>query len=289
MVARAGGVSAVIESFVSSWSLFRDAYLSGCLIAALLGVIGVLIVARDHIFLGAAVSQASMLGLTVGLELGWSSAGWYEFDAFTSLLGSAFAIVGALITGSLRGLGGESREAVTGWVFCVGLSLSVLLVAHSPHGLEEVHRLVSSTIVGATLVDVELLTALTLVTASILVVGWRTLVLVTMDPEAASAAGVRVVWWDRALYVWLGLAIALAMRVSGLVFTFGFLVLPALVAKGTVREMRSMLWLAPVVAVVVAMMSFFIAHGYDLPPAHVAVAGLCGAVAVAWSLRSLRR
>ncbi len=278
----------MIEEFLSSWHLFRDAYVSGCLIAMLLGVIGVLIVARDQIFLGAAVSQASMLGLTIGLELGWSGAGWYEFDAVTSLLGSLFAVVGALVTASLRVPGGESREALTGWIFCVGLSGSVLLVAHSPHGLEEVHRLVSSTIVGATLVDVELLAVLAAGTVVALLLSWRTLVLVTMDPEAARAMGVRVEWWDRALYVWLGIAISLSLRVSGLVYTFGFLVLPALVAKSTMREMRSMLILAPAVAALVAITSFVVAHGYDLPPAHVAVAGLCASVALAWTVRSIR-
>lgn len=278
----------MIEEFLASWPLFRDAYLSGCLIAALLGVIGVLIVARDQIFLGAAVSQASMLGLTIGLELGWSGAGWYEFDAFTSFLGSLFAVAGALATASLRPPGGESREALTGWIFCVGMSLSVLLVAHSPHGLEEVHRLVSSTIVGATLIDVELFAVLLAVTVVALLRSWRTLVLVTMDPEAARAAGVRVDWWDRALYVWLGIAIAMSLRVSGLVYTFGFLVLPALIAKGVAREMRTMLVVAPCVALAVAVVSFVLAHHYDLPPAHVGVAGLCAVVLVAWGLRSLR-
>lgn len=279
----------MIEEFIASWPLFRDAYLSGCLIAVLLGVIGVLIVARDQIFLGAAVSQASMLGLTIGLELGWSGAGWYEFDAFTSFLGSLFAVAGALVTATLRTPGGESREALTGWIFCIGMSLSVLLVAHSPHGLEEVHRLVSSTIVGATLVDVEIFAVLVVLTIAALLRAWRVLVLVTMDPEAARAVGVRVEWWDRALYVWLGIAIALSLRVSGLVYTFGFLVLPALAAKGVAREMRTMLVVAPCVALLVSLASFVVAHHMDLPPAHVGVAGLCGTVLMAWVLRSGRR
>jgi len=278
----------VIAEFLSSWSLFGDAYISGCLIAALLGVIGVLVVARDQIFLGAAVSQASMLGLTIGLEVGWTGAGWYEFDAFTSILGGVFAIAGALVTASFRSSDAESREAVTGWLFCVGMSLSVLLVAHSPHGLEEVHRLVSSTLVGATRIDVDLLAMLAAITAIVLAVAWRTCILVIMDPEAAKAAGVRVDWWDRAMYIWLGIAIALSLRVSGLVYSFGFLVLPALVAKSVCREMRTMLLVAPGVALVIAAVSFVVAHSYDLPPAHVGVAGLCAAVLGAWSVRFAR-
>ena len=59
----------MIESFLDSWELFAHAYLSGWLIAAVLGLVGVSVVARDQIFLGAAVAQASVLGITVGIRL----------------------------------------------------------------------------------------------------------------------------------------------------------------------------------------------------------------------------
>jgi hypothetical protein len=60
----------MIAEFLSSWPLFHNAYLSGWLISVLLALIGVLVVARDQIFLGATVPQASALGIAVGMMFG---------------------------------------------------------------------------------------------------------------------------------------------------------------------------------------------------------------------------
>jgi ABC-type Mn2+/Zn2+ transport system permease subunit len=64
----------VIQEFLASWSLFGDAYLVGLASALVLGLLGVWVVARDQIFLGAAVSQASTLGVAVALWLGAAGA-----------------------------------------------------------------------------------------------------------------------------------------------------------------------------------------------------------------------
>jgi ABC-type Mn2+/Zn2+ transport system permease subunit len=279
----------MIAEFLDSWPLFHNTYISGWMIAILLSLVGVIVVARDQIFIGAAVSQASMLGLTSGMWVGrltaLSHSTWYQFDAFVSVFGGLFAVLGALVTGNA---GKESREAVTGWVFAFGMSLSVLLVSHSPHGMEEVHRLLASTLIGASAADAVLFTIMAAVTVLAVAVWSAPILLLVMDPEMARAAGVRVALWDRLMYVWLGVAVAFSLRVSGMVYTFGYLVLPALVAKNVCREARSMFLVAPAVALLTAQAAFVFAHAYDFPPAHVAVATLVVLVAAAWARQRLR-
>ena len=90
----------MIDSFVSSWPLFQNAYLSGWLIGILLSLIGVLVVARDQIFIGAAVSQASLLGIAIGI---WSGSllgpdSWWNSDLVHSLMGGLFAVLAAFLT-----------------------------------------------------------------------------------------------------------------------------------------------------------------------------------------------
>jgi ABC-type Mn2+/Zn2+ transport system permease subunit len=279
----------MIAEFLDSWSLFHNTYISGWMIAVLLSLVGVVVVARDQIFIGAAVAQASMLGLTSGMWVGrltaLSRSTWYQFDAFVSVFGGLFAVLGALVTGQAVHAGRESREAVTGWVFALGMSLSVLLVSHSPHGMEEVHRLLASTLIGASAADAVLFTAMAAATVLAVVLWSEPILLLVMDPEMARAAGLRVLLWDRLMYVWLGLAVAFSLRVSGMVYTFGYLVLPALVAKSVCREARSMFLVAPAVAFVTSLAAFVVAHAYDFPPAHVAVATLVVLVAVVWAWR----
>jgi ABC-type Mn2+/Zn2+ transport system permease subunit len=283
----------VIADFAGSWALFHNTYLVGWLISLLLALIGVLVVARDQIFIGAAVSQASTLGIAMALGIGaWASletAPWLRSDAFLSAMAVACSVIAALLTARSGDIGQESHEAITGWVFLVSASVSVLIVAHSPHGLDEIHRLLSSSIIGATRSDVWIFASLLVCTSLGIGLYHRSIMLFIMDPAMAAAVGVRVAWVSVLLSAWLGLAVGLSIRVAGMLYTFGCLVLPALVAKNLCRRVKPMFVVAPLVAVGTATLGFVLANHYDDPPAQMTVALLCLCVAVAWAIRRLRR
>jgi ABC-type Mn2+/Zn2+ transport system permease subunit len=278
----------VIGAFVDSWALFQNSYLAGWAIAYVLALVGVWVVARDQIFLGVAVAQASTLGVAAALWLGGVGAGALGGDAAAASLAVAASVVTALATVLRREGGRESAEAVTGWVFLVAASVPTLLLAGDPHGLEVVHQLLFSTLLGATRADLALFGALALATTAL---AWRhhaALRLLAIDPEIAPALGLRSRAWHAALAVWLGVAVGLSIRVSGTLFSFGCLVLPALVAKHLVRDVRALMLAAPAIGVAAAVAGFVLAHHWDTPPAHATVALLCAALALAWLRARLR-
>lgn len=287
----------MIEDFLASWELLGATYLSGVLLAGTLGLVGIWVVARDQIFLGAAISQASTLGVAIALWVGAAAGGQshgashmlhgLESEAGRSALSVAAAVATALlVSGREHGLR-TSGEAVTGWVFLVSSSVPILMVAKQPHGLETIQRLVFSTLLSATDVDLAIFAGLAVGT---LLLAWRfhdRLALLAIDPETAGAFGLQRRRWSAAVAVWLGLSVGLAIRTSGAVFTFGCLVLPGLFAKSVCRETRQVLFVAPALAVAAAAAGFFLAHGLDWPPAHTIVALLCGGVLAGWGLRWL--
>ena len=281
----------MIESFFSSWDLFHNTWLAGWLIGLALSFVGVLVVAKDQIFIGAAVSQASALGIALAMWtaslVGGGAAGWLVSDSGLSLMAVVFSMAAALVTSFAGAEVRESHEAVTGWIFLVSASVSVLVLSHSPHGLEEVHRLISSSIIGATDWDVRVFSALVAGSVLIIMLGNRVILLLTMDAPTASALGVRVGLWSAGLAVWLGLSVGLSIRVSGMLYTFGFLVLPALVAKNLCREVRPMFIVAPLVSLVAGVSGFVLADHWDFPPGQMTVALLAGMLPLAWGLRGL--
>ncbi len=266
----------MIAEFVQAWPLFRDAWLSGWLLAVVLPLLGVLVVARDQIFIGAAVSQASTLGIAVALRVGDAVGGaWRGSDALLSAAAVLSSVLAALLTAGGGRAGRASHEALTGWVFLVSASCAVLVVAHSPHGLEEVHRLVASSIIGATRADLWTFAALAAITVGVAAVAHRRLLLLAMDPPMAAAVGVPVRLWNAGIALWLGLVVGLSIRCAGVLYTFGLVVLPPLVARTLCREVRPMLIVAPLVALATAGAGFVLAHHGDYPPAQMTVALLC--------------
>jgi zinc transport system permease protein len=279
-----------VSGFLDSWSLFWPSYLAGWAIAALLAGIGVWVVARREVFLGAAVSQASALGIALAIVLGsWGGAHWLESEGVSAGLAIAAAVATALVSARGGGRGRESAEGIVAWIFLLAASLPTLLLAHSAHGLEEIHRLAFSTLLGAQPADLVVLGALLAATALAAVRTRDALLLVALDGETAAAFGVPRRRLVIGAAIWLGVCVGYAMRVSGMLYAFGCLVLPALVARRLVRESRPLVWTAPLVALAAAAPGFVLAHTTDVPPAQMTVTLLCGALALAWLVERVRR
>jgi ABC-type Mn2+/Zn2+ transport system permease subunit len=272
----------MIPDFLASWPLFAEAWLSAWLIAVLLSLLGVAVLARGQVFLGAAMSQAATAGIALVLALwGPVHGGWIlHLDAFT-------AMAAAVATAIAVGMGRGHREAVTGWVVLTAGAVAMLAVARSPHGAETVNRLIASSLVGATGGDVIVFAAM--LVAVVAVVCWRGGVLraLLLDPGFAAAVGVRVGRWELALAITLGLAIGWSLHVAGTLYAFGCLVLPALAARQVCREVGTMTLVAPAIALVLAVVGSVVANAADLPPAQVTVALLGGAVGLGWLWRRL--
>jgi ABC-type Mn2+/Zn2+ transport system permease subunit len=286
-------VASILGDFVASWPLFHNTYVAGWLIALLLPLVGVVVVARNQIFIGAAVSQASTLGIALGMALGdWLGAGelaWLRSDAFLSVTAVICSLAAAVVTAGAGEDAAASHEALTGWVFLLSASVAILVVAHSPHGLEEIHRLVASSIIGATRADLWTFGILAALTIAAVVGLHRPLLLFAMDPAMAAAVGMPVRAWAVATSLWLGLVAGLSIRASGILYSFGCLVLPALLARSVCREVRPMFVVAPAAAVATAAAGFVLANHYDFPPGQMTVALLCALLALGWGAGHVRR
>jgi ABC-type Mn2+/Zn2+ transport system permease subunit len=283
----------MLGEFLDSWSLFREAYVVGWIAAALLSIAGVIVVARNQVFLGAALPQASTLGVALAMwlteALGLEHARVLEGDAFRSSMAVVFSVAAALAVEASAERMRESRDAILGWAFLLSASVSVLIVSHSPHGLEEIHRLVASSIIGARAADVAVFSIVLVAVVGFVASSRRKLLLFVLDRPMAEAVGMRTGRWSALLAIGLGLVAGLSLRATGLLYTFGCLVLPAVTARSLCREIGPMFAVAPTVAVSSAVAGFVLANHYDYPPAQMTVAVQALLVLPAWLARWLGR
>ncbi len=277
----------MIENFISSWDLFHTTYLAGWAIGLALSQVGVIVVARDQIFIGAGLSQASGLGIAAALWIGQmisnDASHWVRSDGFLASMAVVFSAGAAWTTAISKNRNRKSHEAVTGWVFLLSASLSVLLLSHSPHGLDEIQRLMSFSIIGATHGDVLLFLVMAALSWMLLVFIGRPLVLLVMDPEMAKALGLRMTLWSALICAWLGLTLGLSIRCAGTLYAFGCLVLPPLISQRVCREVRQMFVVAPLISLGAGVPGFILANHLDFPPGQMVIAVLCGVLLVAWT------
>ena len=127
-----------------------------------------------------------------------------------------------------------------------------------------------------------------MLTGLVLSFKYRSVVLIALEPDMARVAGLRVGLWNGLLAAWLGIVIGFAIHVSGVVYAFASLVLPALIAKNLGRTARSLFFLAPCTSLATGVLAFGLANHYDFPPGQTAAACLCALLACTWLLRAVR-
>lgn len=256
----------MMDDFLQAWSLFASSWISAWLLAPLLAIVGVAVVARGAVFQGVATAQASTAAVAAMLVLAqvlpWCGTSWAVAAA------SLFVAVGASVIATT----GRSGEAANGWLFLAAGAATPLLLVHSPHGLAEVQHLVTSRLIGATMSDASIFAILLMSVIVVLTRIGPQVRLVLLDREAAADLGLRIAHWQVGVGIAIGVVIGLGLRVAGLLFVAGCLLLPALAATQMVRTTKGVLWCAPAVAIIAAMSGTILAHVLDFPLGQVVVA-----------------
>ncbi|MEM7626390.1 MAG: metal ABC transporter permease [Planctomycetota bacterium] len=278
-----------LPEFFASWNLFARPYLLTVVAAMVLAILGVVTAARRQIFMAAAVAQASTFGYAVfALFVGAAAT------QSTGSLGRDAVVIGSAVAASLLTMFGDGRQTQgsrldgderTAWVFIAAGAGAILVLAQAPAGMEQFRRMQSSSVIGATTLDVAVFAGLLVLIAAVLVAYGRSIVLLLADPVMASAIGMRVRVWDAALAVFIGAGVGLGVRSTGMLFTFGCLALPVMIAKQACGEVRSMFWVSPLIAAVGGLVGLWLSYAWDLPPGQVVVALLCVVLVVAVAAR----
>ena len=72
-------------------------------------------------------------------------------------------------------------------------------------------------------------------------------------------------------FLWVGIVVGLSLRIAGLVFTFGYLVLPAMASRELSRSPLQLLIITPALALCASVIGFYSASWLDVPMTHMAV------------------
>jgi zinc transport system permease protein len=266
--------------------LFSDALIGALVIAATCAVLGVYVVLRRIVFVGAALAQISSAGIALSYWLAGQglALGLTEHPEAVSL---------AVTLGSVAFFARGSRgpvppDARIGVWYAVAAAAGILLIAKATVG--EAHDIfLQGNILGITHRDtIELLIAAVPVLVGQVLL-FKEFLFVSFDSETARTLGYRVWIWDLGLYLTLGFVISIAMQFAGVMLVFNFLVLPAVTGLLLARGMPGVFAWSIAAALLAALAGYSLSIPLDLPtgPAMIAVSG--GLVLLALLIRRLQR
>ena len=272
---------------LSTILLFKDALFGALLIALACSVLGVYVVLRRIVFVGAALAQLSSAGIALGMFLNGLGIGG-ELTHHPVAMALIVTIAGAIFFG----LGGGGRagvppDAVIGVTFAVAAAAGIILIAKAKSG--EAHDIfLQGNILGLTRLDTLILLAVAVPVLLVHVIFYKEFLFVSFDRETARTLGYNVKFWNLLLYFTLGVVIAYAMQFAGVMLVFNFLVLPAVTGLLLAQGMRGIFAIAVGSALLAALAGFSLSVPFDLPsgPTIIAVSGVLALAA--WVVRRKR-
>jgi zinc/manganese transport system permease protein len=231
------------------------ALISGAIVAALAGMLGPFVVARNNAFAVHGIAELGLTGAAGGLLIG--------LDATTgALLGSV--TVGILL--GVLGLRGRDRDTATGTLLAAGLGLGVLFLSHLHTYATTGFGLLFGSITSVSDAQMHRLLFISVAVAAALAVLWRPLWFSSVDPEGAAARGVPTRALGVIFPVLLAVAVAETIQVTGVLLILTLVVTPAAAAQRLTSRPAVAALTSVAIALGATLGGILISLQWDAPP-----------------------
>jgi zinc transport system permease protein len=259
------------------------------IVAALCAYLGVFIVLRRAVFVGAALSQVSSFGVALALFLCgcWGGLEHGKLPWLAHPMALVLTVGAALLFAAQTRERRLPSETVTGVAYAAAGALTILVVAVSAGAEASVVNLLFGNVLTISDTGLVGLGVLAVLVGGTHAAFFKEFLFVSFDPDMAQALGLRARGWNALLFVTIGLTVAFAIRAAGALVVFSFLVLPAATALLLRGKIRMTCIVAMLVGVGSSTGGIAISYVADLPSGPTIVCVNAGLLALAslWRAR----
>ena len=192
----------------------------------ILGYFGIHVLKREVIFIDIAVAQVAAVG-SIAAHLLFDA----EEDTLVSYLFSLACVllIAAFYAIARRKVVQISIEAVIGISYAITAAGAMFLIGIAP-GHAHAEEMLAGKLLWVTWQHIVLCLVVFTAVAFCLHIFRKPLFRISENYEGAITQGLKVIWWDFLFYALLGVVITLAVRVTGVVTVFSFLIIPATIS-----------------------------------------------------------
>lgn len=220
----------------------QEALKAALIVAVLCSYLGVFVVLKRIVFVGAALAEVSGLGAALAffppvmglLEPLAATLPFLQPEHYDHNVPIVFAFAWMLVAVAFFSQQSNGkrvpREAVIGATYAGAAGLAVLVLSKNAAGSEHAMDSLNGNILGVLPSDIHLLMLAGVSVALVQALFHKEFVLVAFDSEVARTLGFRSSNWELLWYLTLGIMISVSIHVAGTVLVFAYLVLPPLCA-----------------------------------------------------------
>lgn len=214
-------------------SLFDDfvmrAFIAGLGVAIAAAPLGCMVAWRRMAYFGDAVAHASLLGIALS----------FLFEVNVTFGALAIALMMAICLSDLTQKGFAS-DTLLGVMAHSGLALGLVTASFLTAGQIDLMSYLLGDILAISTMDLIVIWAGAVAIIAMMVWRWKKLLLVTINPDLASAHAINPKTEDRIFLLCLALLVAVAIKIVGVLLISALLIIPPVTARNFVKTPEQM-------------------------------------------------
>ena len=231
------------------------ALIGGLLVALISAPLGTFMVWQKQSYFGATLAHSALLGVSLGMIM--------QIDLTLSILVTSVIIGVALFY--LAQKSSLSSDTLLGILAHSSLALGLVLLSFQPNIQLDLMRYLFGDILSINLDDIQLLSALLVLTLLFFAKYWQSLLNITLNIELAAVEGIATKSIQLSYILLLALLIALAIKVVGILLITSLLIVPAAAAHRLSNTPEQMLGFTLVGGLISVILGLATSIGFDTP------------------------
>lgn len=259
---------ALLQEIFDPQFLLRNSVYISLLIGFVCPLVGVYLVLRRLVFMAVALPQVSSCGIAFAFALhSWHIIPHLEEQSEHGLAfaGASLFTLAAILLLTFNKSRNRDSEGRIGTLYVLSGAWSILLLLKNPYGEHGLLDRLRGEIIAVANIDLAITAVVFLLVTVCLFMFKKELLLVSCDREMAISLGKNVRLWDFLLFAIIGFTVSLAVLSGGPLVSFGFLILPPLIARNFTRTMTQFALASSALGGGCALVGFIAAYHWDLP------------------------
>jgi zinc/manganese transport system permease protein len=244
-----------------------QAFIISLITGLFLSYLGVHVVGRGIVFVDLALGQISSFGGAVAAFIGF---GLTTIPVIFTLLG---ALLISLIDIRDKRL---KLEAVIGIIYAFASAATVMLISKTPHGDSDIQEVLFGNILSVNSSQMTVTSIVFGILMLLHITFQKKFFALTESFEADNIVNKGFNIWNFLFYISIGLSIVFAVRISGVIPVFSYLIIPSVCAIILSRSNKMVVIIAMLVSFVGSFVGLNVSFHFDFPAGSSIVATLGG-------------
>lgn len=245
-----------------SYNFMQFAMIVGLILGICLPIVGVIVYLRKIIFLSDTIGQISLTGASFGVFIS-SIVSNLVVNNFWMII--IFTIIGAIFIQFLIDKIKVNQEISLLITHSIAISLVMIFLSLTKNYGANLFNILFGNINSISAQDVMIIACLSIMVIGLLLVKWRTIILVFVDEVSAKLRGINVTFYKYFTTILISVMIALAVKVVGVLLVATMLALPIVSASLVSRNLKQVVLMAIVMAIISFEGGIMASYLFDLP------------------------